>query len=67
MVDQTPVADMAALESRLEQAAVQKPQPQIQIRADGHVRYEKVGGIIAACQQSGISHIDFITEQPKEH
>ncbi|MCI2078317.1 MAG: biopolymer transporter ExbD, partial [Acetobacter peroxydans] len=56
----------AGLEARLEQAAVQRPQPQIQIRADGHVRYEKVGGIVAACQQAGISHIDFITEQPKE-
>jgi biopolymer transport protein ExbD len=64
--NQTPVADMAGLEARLEQAAVQRPQPQIQIRADEHVRYEKVGGIVAACQQAGISHIDFITEQPKE-
>ena len=65
--NQTGLRDQAALESQLEKVAVQQPQPQIQIRGDAAVKYETVGRILAACQQAGISHIDFITEQPKEH
>ncbi|GBQ48666.1 hypothetical protein AA18895_1393 [Acetobacter ghanensis DSM 18895] len=45
--------------------AVLKPQPQIQIRGDMKARYETVGKMVAACQQAGIYHIDFITEKPK--
>ncbi|KAA8430925.1 biopolymer transporter ExbD, partial [Acetobacter sp. DmW_125123] len=57
--------DRADLLARLEKAAVQKPQPQIQIRGDVTTRYESVGRLVATCQEAGISHIDFITEKPK--
>ena len=49
---------------RLEKAAVKVPQPQIQIRGDGNSRYEPVGRVIFACQQAGISKVNFITEPP---
>ncbi|ASC06272.1 ExbD/TolR family protein [Acetobacter pasteurianus] len=63
--DETPIKDRADLLARLEKAAVQKPQPQIQIRGDVITRYESVGRLVATCQEAGISHIDFITEKPK--
>ncbi|AKR47710.1 biopolymer transport protein ExbD [Acetobacter pasteurianus NBRC 101655] len=63
--DETPIKDRADLLARLEKAAVQKPQPQIQIRGDVTTRYESVGRLVATCQEAGISHIDFITEKPK--
>ena len=62
--DETPLTSYADLESHLEHVAVQNPQPQIQIRGDQASKYEGVGRVIAACQQAGIVHIDFITEQP---
>ena len=49
---------------RLEKVAVKIPQPQIQIRGDGDSRYEPVGRVIFACQEAGISKVNFITEPP---
>ncbi|GBQ76051.1 biopolymer transporter ExbD [Acetobacter malorum] len=63
--DETPLKGRADLLDRLEKAAVQKPQPQIQIRGDVKSRYESVGKLVEACQEAGIYHIDFITERPK--
>ncbi|MCX2560662.1 biopolymer transporter ExbD [Acetobacter farinalis] len=63
--DETPLKGRADLLDRLEKAAVQKPQPQIQIRGDVKTRYESVGKLIEACQEAGIYRIDFITERPK--
>ena len=62
--NETPLTSYADLESHLEHVAAQNPQPQIQIRGDQAAKYEGVGKVIAACQQAGIIHIDFITEQP---
>lgn len=59
-----PLHDRKALLDHLVDAARQKPQPQIQIRGDGSAKYMAVGQIVAACQEAGISHVDFITEQP---
>ncbi|GAN69769.1 ExbD/TolR family protein [Acetobacter orleanensis] len=63
--DEVPLKGRADLMDRLEKAAVQKPQPQIQIRGDVKSRYESVGKLIEACQEAGIYRIDFITERPK--
>ena len=63
--DETLLKGRADLLERLEKAAVQKPQPQIQIRGDIKTRYESVGKLVEACQEAGIYHIDFITERPK--
>ncbi|GBD57409.1 ExbD/TolR family protein [Gluconobacter wancherniae] len=50
--------------NRLEKVAVQKPQPQVQIRGDGAAKYLAIGQVVATCQEAGIAHVDFITEQP---
>ncbi|MDG6094291.1 biopolymer transporter ExbD [Acetobacter sp. AN02] len=62
--NETAVTSQADLLAKLEKIAVQKPQPQIMIRGDASARYESVGKIVAACQEAGIMHVDFITEQP---
>ena len=47
---------------RIKQAAVQKPQPEIHIRADKNARYEAVGRVIYTIQRGGIVKVGFITE-----
>ncbi|QDH16716.1 ExbD/TolR family protein [Swingsia samuiensis] len=59
-----PVRSQHELVDRLTEAAKQRPQPQVQIRGDASVKYLAVGQIVTACQQAGIAHVDFITEQP---
>lgn len=63
----TPVRNHEDLLNRLVEVARQKPQPQVQIRGDGSAKYMAVGQAVAACQEAGISHVDFITEQPHDH
>jgi biopolymer transport protein ExbD len=43
-------------------AAVQKPQPEIHIRADRDTRYEAVGRVIYTIQRGGIVKVGFLTE-----
>ncbi|NHO32837.1 ExbD/TolR family protein [Acetobacter fallax] len=62
--NETPIKGHADLLARLEKVAVLKPQPQIMIRGDAAAKYEAVGKLVAICQEAGIYHIDFITEQP---
>ncbi len=50
------------LPSRLQAAAAQTPQPELHIRGDKAVRYEKVAQAMAAAQQAGLRKIGFITE-----
>ncbi|MDM7941335.1 MAG: biopolymer transporter ExbD [Hydrogenophaga sp.] len=52
-------ADFAA---RLQAAAAQQPQPELHIRGDKAVRYERVAQAMAAAQRSGLRKIGFITE-----
>jgi biopolymer transport protein ExbD len=52
-------ADFAA---RLEAAAAQDPQPELHIRGDKAVRYERVAQAMATAQRSGVRKIGFITE-----
>jgi biopolymer transport protein ExbD len=46
-------------------AAAQEPQPELHIRGDKEVRYERVAQAMAAAQQAGLRKIGFITE-PKQ-
>lgn len=62
--NEVPLRGHQDLLDRLEKVAVQKPQPQVQIRGDAKARYEAVGRIVATCQEAGIYRVDFITEQP---
>ncbi len=52
----------AALQLQLKAAATQNPQPELHIRGDKAVRYERVATAMAAAQQAGIKKIGFITE-----
>jgi biopolymer transport protein ExbD len=47
---------------QLKAAAMQNPQPELHIRGDKAVRYERVATAMAAAQQSGIKKIGFVTE-----
>ena len=58
----TVVPDTAALLERLKVAALQKPQPEVHVRADGGARYETVGKVIFTAQRAGIQKVGFITE-----
>ncbi|MBX3609852.1 MAG: biopolymer transporter ExbD [Hydrogenophaga sp.] len=47
---------------RLAAAALQEPQPELHIRGDKAVRYERVALAMAAAQKAGLRKIGFITE-----
>lgn len=52
----------AELANRLGLAAGQIPQPELHIRGDKAVRYERVAMAMAAAQRAGVRKIGFITE-----
>ena len=56
------VVDTNQLLERLKSAAVQKPQPEVHVRADQTTRYEYVGRVILTAQRAGIQKVGFITE-----
>ena len=60
-MNETPMAD-ADLAPQLKAAAAQNPQPELHIRGDKAVRYERVAQAMAAAQQAGLRKIGFITE-----
>lgn len=51
-----------ALPALLQAEATKNPQPDLHIRGDKDVRYERVAQAMAAAQQAGIKKIGFITE-----
>jgi biopolymer transport protein ExbD len=51
-----------ALPALLQAEAAKNPQPDLHIRGDKAVRYERVAQAMAAAQQAGIKKIGFITE-----
>ncbi len=63
-LNETPVAD-DALAPQLKAAAAKNPQPDLHIRGDKAVRYERVAQAMAAAQQAGLRKIGFITEPKK--
>lgn len=50
------------LEERIANAAQLQPQPELHLRADRDVRYERVAEVMAAAQHGGLGKIGFITE-----
>ena len=54
--------DEAVLDQRIAEAAQQQPQPELHLRADREVRYERVAQVMAAAQHGGLGKIGFITE-----
>ncbi|MES2185887.1 MAG: biopolymer transporter ExbD [Pseudomonadota bacterium] len=54
------------LAARLATEARKEPQPELHIRGDKDVRYERVAQAMAAAQKAGIKKIGFITEPKPE-
>jgi len=52
----------SSLETMLRAEAARSPQPELHIRGDKSVRYEKVALAMAAAQRAGLRKIGFITE-----
>ena len=59
--NESQVAD-ELLPDLLKAEATKDPQPQLHIRGDKAVRYERVAQAMAAAQQAGVKKIGFITE-----
>jgi len=59
--NESPVSD-EALPAMLQAEAAKEPQPDLHIRGDKAVRYERVAQAMAAAQRAGIKKIGFITE-----
>jgi biopolymer transport protein ExbD len=52
------------LKEYIKTRAIEKPQPEVHIRADSNVLYASVGRTIVAVQQGGIVKVAFITLPP---
>ncbi len=50
------------LSAKLAQAAAQKTQPELHLRADRETRYQKVAEVMSVAQKAGIKKIGFITD-----
>ena len=59
--NENPVED-SALPALLKTQAEKEPQPDLHIRGDKNVRYERVAQAMAAAQQAGVKKIGFVTE-----
>ena len=59
--NESPVRD-EDLPRRLRAEAAREPQPELHIRGDKNVRYERVAQAMSAAQQAGLRRIGFITE-----
>ncbi len=60
-INEAPIDDKE-LAPRFQSAAAQSPQPELHIRGDKSVRYERVAQAMAAAQHAGLHKIGFITE-----
>jgi len=60
-LNNSPVSD-EALPGLLQAEAARQPQPDLHIRGDKAVRYERVAQAMAMAQQAGLRKIGFITE-----
>ena len=62
--NEAPVA-AADLPARFKAEGARQPQPQLQIRGDKAVAYEKVAQAMAWAQQAGLSRIGFVVDPAK--
>ena len=54
--------DDETMAQRLKEEGAKDPQPELHIRGDKDVRYERVAQAMAAAQQAGVRKIGFVTE-----
>jgi biopolymer transport protein ExbD len=57
----------AELKSRLQQASIQQPQPELHLRADKETRYQVLADVMAEAQSAGIQHMGFISTPVNTH
>ncbi|HEY2022363.1 biopolymer transporter ExbD [Paraburkholderia sp.] len=58
--DGQPVSD-DGLRARIAQAALAAPQPELHLRADRKVPYERVAAVMSAAQSGGLTKMGFVT------
>jgi biopolymer transport protein ExbD len=56
---------LEALPQRFAQEAPRQPQPEVHIRADRHVHYEKVAQVMALAAKAGLVRIGFVSDPEK--
>jgi biopolymer transport protein ExbD len=54
--------DAAVWKTRMQTAARQTPQPEIQLRADGGIAYRRVAEIMSDAAAAGLSKLGFVTD-----
>lgn len=59
--------DPAQLPTRFAAESARQPQPELHIRADRHVQYEKVAQVMAAAAKAGLTRIGFVSEPDGAH
>ncbi|MEX3896956.1 ExbD/TolR family protein [Paraburkholderia sp. BR10954] len=59
--DGQPVTD-DGLRARIDQAALATPQPELHLRADRKVPYERVAIVMSAAQSGGLTKLGFVTD-----
>ena len=57
---------MEELESHFSAAAMQQPQPELHIRADRLVPYERVAQVMSAAARAGLVRIGFVTDPSRQ-
>jgi biopolymer transport protein ExbD len=62
--NETPIQD-DELERQLQTAAARTPQPELHIRGDRAVRYERVALVMSAAKRAGLHKIGFVTDPTK--
>ena len=55
-----PLADRAALEARLHEAAQLQPAPELHVHAHAKAKYEAVAGVLAGAQRQGLSKLGIL-------
>ena len=56
------VVDETQLATHLEAVAIQQPQPEILLRGDRKVEYERVAQVMAAVQRAGVLKLGFVID-----
>lgn len=60
-LNQTPIADLATLETTLQSELLANPETTVHVWADNQVKYEKVAKVMATAQHAGIARLAFVT------
>jgi biopolymer transport protein ExbD len=56
------VLDRSGWRSRMDAAAAQQPQPEVHIRADGAVTYQRVAEVMSDAARAGLTRLGFVTD-----